>query len=480
MGRTASASIASRVRRAVVGVSLASLVYAPVARAQSPLTVRGSVTRETIGGTRAVPRELVVLHRVNSRDAGAVDSVQTDAKGAFTFRVEAPDSQSMYLVSARYGGIAYFSQPMQGGQSSGPAEIIVYDTTSRNVRTQLQGRHVVVSSPNAAGVRSVIDVLEIENDTILTRVPGPENRPTYALLLPDGVENVHASQGEISDKAVEVRNGRAELFAPLSPGLRQLVLTYEVKAAAFPLAIPLEHSISVLEVLLEEHGASASAPGLDNKGPVTVDGKTFVRFLGASPNDNAVVTITAGKGVASDGKVPSWLLPLLLTVITVAGIALLARRKPALAPATGADARANGAMANGDMWNGAELNGDTRSAPPAASDLPAPASIGSKGDAVVASVAGVSIDRRPAGDDSAERRVVTRLAQQIAAVDALLARESPALVATDDARALRDDDATHAPASPRDDAAARAELAAYRSRLKAALVAALAQEPPAR
>lgn len=431
---------------------MASLAVAPLAVAQAPLTVQGSVTRETIGGTRAVARELVTLHRVNSRDAGAVDSVRTDARGSFTFRVAAPDSQSMYLVSARYGGIAYFSQPMQGGQSSGPAEIIVYDTTSRDVRTQLQGRHVVVSSPNASGVRSVIDVLEIENDTILTRVPGPENRPTYALLLPDGVENVHASQGEISDKAVEVRNGRAELFAPLSPGLRQLVLTYEVKAAAFPLAIPLEHSISVLEVLLEEQGALASAPGLDNKGPVTVDGKTFVRFLGASPTDNAVVTITAGKGGASGGEVPSWLLPLLLTVVTVGGIAVLARRKPAMALPAGGRA--------------------TLDTPPAANGLPPSVVSAPNGEALRVAGASATTDRGAAEGTAPAPASIDRLAQQIAAVDALLARDSAVHAASQVHGGV-------ASTSAGDGGTSRADLVAYRSRLKAALVAALAQESPA-
>lgn len=427
------------------------------AASQAPLTVRGTVTRETLNGTRAVSRELVTLHRVNSRDAGAVDSILTDTKGAFSFRVAAPDSMSMYLASARYGGIAYFSQPMQGGQSSGPAEIIVYDTTSRDVRVQLQGRHVVVSSPNAAGRRSVIDVLEIENDTILTRVPGPENRPTYSLLLPDGVTNVHASQGEISDKTVEMRNGRAELFSPLSPGLRQLVLTYEVGADAFPLAIPLEHSVSVLEVLLEERGASATGVGLADKGPVTVDGKTFTRYLGASANDNGVVTIASGTG-AGGAAVPTWLLPLVLTVITLGAILVMARRR-APASALGAPARrartrtaaASTAIETGDGASGAS--------PPAA---------------------GVPL-ATPNGDDT-----VTRLAKQLAAVDALLERTR--VVEHGDGRNAKANETVSPPASNGEGttspaparAQSRRELTDYRARLKHALTSALAQRPPDR
>ncbi|MEP7380052.1 MAG: hypothetical protein ABI910_00115 [Gemmatimonadota bacterium] len=430
--------------------------------AQSPLLVQGTVTRETLDGTRVVARELVTLHRVNARDAGAVDSVLTDARGAFNFRVSVPDSLSMYLVSARYGGIAYFSSPMPGGQSVGPSQIIVYDTTSTDVRVQLQGRHVVVSSPNAAGVRSVIDVLEIENDTILTRVPGPDNRPTYSLLLPAGVDKVHTSQGEVSDKALEVRNGRAELFAPLSPGLRQVVLTYEVAARAFPLAVPLEHAVPVLEVLLEEPGASASSPGLVNKGAVTVDGKTFTRFLGASATDNAVVTIIGAAGTGGM-TVPPWLLPLVLTVITLGAILVLARRR---SPRPTVVVHERGARL---LAFAEPVDGRTTESPRAG---------------LLTSV-GSSVDDP-----------VTRLAKQVAAVDAVLARDGAAVASRTETRdPARADAPGLTPDHPLKDGAAiadrvatgdgsdcmsRDELIAYRARLKRELVDALAQRTPSR
>jgi hypothetical protein len=305
----------------------------PPATVVPPLTLRGTVVRQTAAGERRLAREQVTLHRVNARDAGAVDSMLTDGSGAFVFRVTAPDSQSMYLVSARYGGIAYFSPPAQPGQPVPPAEIVVYDTTSADVPLALQGRHLVLSAPNADGVRSVIDVLEVQNDSVVTRVAGVANRPTFTLLLPDGARNVRASQGEQGSGAVEVRQGRADLFAPIAPGLRQVVLTYELAADAFPVSVPLERAIAVLEVLLEEPGASAEGGGLVSQGGVTVDGKAFTRYLGQNAPANAVLTLRgAGRGVAGT---PPWLLPLVLTVLALGSILVMARR--------GSPARAGGA-----------------------------------------------------------------------------------------------------------------------------------------
>ncbi|ODT02796.1 MAG: hypothetical protein ABS52_12360 [Gemmatimonadetes bacterium SCN 70-22] len=416
--------------RAMAGFALATLALAALApaalallatdaEAQPPLRLRGTVVRQTLDGVVPVAREPVTLHRVSAREAGAIDSAVTDARGRYAFRVSAPDSQAMYLVSAHYGGIAYFSAPVSAGATPGvmgdSSEIVVYDTTSADVRLQLRGRHFVVSSPSADGIRSVIDVLEIENDTVLTRVAGPSKRATYSLLLPDGARNVRASQGEMGEGSVDVRNGRADLYAPLSPGLRQLVLTYDLPPDVFPLAIPLERSVSVLEVLLEEPGATAAGAGLVSQGGVSVDGKTFTRFLGQDAKANAVVTLAVVGGGAG-APLPTWLVPLVLALVTLGAIVVLSRRASPgrrapvrLAQRAGADARAGSGATNAHA------------------------------EAALASVGGAA----SAGE-------VTRLTRQLAAVDTMLEPEGSV-----------------APA-------ARGELARYRAALKTQLVDALA------
>ncbi|HEX4934571.1 MAG TPA: hypothetical protein VFV33_15385, partial [Gemmatimonadaceae bacterium] len=63
-------------RRATLVTSLLTLLAmaAPSSvAAQAPLLVRGKVVRQTLDGTRPVAREPVTLHRVNAREAGAID-----------------------------------------------------------------------------------------------------------------------------------------------------------------------------------------------------------------------------------------------------------------------------------------------------------------------------------------------------------------------------------------------------------------------
>jgi len=307
------------------------MLAAPLAAQQAgeTLALKGRVVRQTLGGERAVALELVVLHRVNARQAGPVDSMRTDASGRFAFRVKTPDPGSMYLASARFAGIAYFAPPAQAGQPAPPADIVVFDTTSRDVPLRLQGRHLVVSAPNADGVRNVIDVFEIENDTIYTRVAGASNRPTFSVRLPDAAQIVRVTQGDVSDEAVLTRDGRADVFAPLSPGIRQLVLTYELPPGVFPLVLPLERATSLLEVLLEEPGGTASGAGLVRQGDVSVDGKHFLRYLGNNAPGDAVVTLRVAGGTSAPSAsvpVPPWVVAAALSLLTLGGLLALARR----------------------------------------------------------------------------------------------------------------------------------------------------------
>lgn len=414
---------------AALGLLTAIAASPRTASAQAPLSVKGKVVRQTLDGLRVVAREQVTLHRVNSREAGPIDSIVTDASGAFAFKVATPDSLSMYLASARYGGIAYFSSPTQPGQPAGaPSEIVVYDTTSGDVRLQLQGRHFVVSSPSADGVRAVIDVLEIQNDTVLTRVAGAANRPTYSLLLPEGATNVRASQGELSDGAVEVRSGRADIFAPLSPGLRQLVLTYDLPASAFPVSVPLEREVSVLEVLLEEPGATADGGGLKSQGGVSVDGKNFTRYLGQSAPASAVVTLRAAGSIGGT-SVPTWVLPLVLTLVTL-GVILVVARRPVARAASGTGGLAPSAG-----------RGDAR-----------PTNVVRSTDAQQANAAALPRARVRAGEEDE----VLVLARHVASVDALLEGD------------------------PAPSGSLREELQGYRNNRKAELVDALARRTPVR
>jgi hypothetical protein len=77
----------------------------------------------------------------------------------------------------------------------------------------------------------------------------------------------------------------------LSPGIRQLAFTYELPSSAFPLSIPLERSVGVLEVLVQESTAHVTGVSLRELAPVNTEGRMFRRLLGQDLAAGSVVRV---------------------------------------------------------------------------------------------------------------------------------------------------------------------------------------------
>lgn len=250
--------------------------------------------RGTDKGPKPIPRIRVVLHRVGPDHAGPLDSTLTDVGGRYAFRyVTSGSPDAVYFVSASYDGIAYFSVPLKEPSTSGDdALITVFDTTSGNVPIHVVGHHVILGSPDPHGQREAVEVFELGNDSSVTRVSGGTGRPVWTGMLPNGIANVRVNPtGEIAPSSVSFTNGRVRLYAPISPGIRQLSYAYEVPRGALPLAIPIDQPTNVLEVLLEEPKATVSGAPIAEVAPTATAGRSFRRFLGQNVPAGPVLDI---------------------------------------------------------------------------------------------------------------------------------------------------------------------------------------------
>ncbi len=240
----------------------------------------------------------VTLHRVGPDTAGPLDSTRAGADGRYAFTYHRTGSnEAVYFASATYDGIAYFSQPLTQALDTGEAaEITVFDTTSHPVPLHVRGRHLIVSAPGVSQLRQVVEVFELSNDTsvtmIATAAAGESDRPTWTSILPNGARDFRAGQGDVPPDAMTMASGRAQVFTPFAPGLKQVTYAYGLPASAFPLRLPLGAETSVFEVLLEEPSARAEVPGLREVDPTVVSGRNFRRFLAHDVPASAVASVT--------------------------------------------------------------------------------------------------------------------------------------------------------------------------------------------
>ena len=313
-----------------------SLVVIPPDAAAQARRVTGRVLRPATDSLGGVAGTWVVLHRVGSDRAGPIDSARTVRDGRFSIRYTPSGSgDAIYFVSATHDGIAYFSAPLDTGRLVDAAELAVFDTTSAPIPIHVRGHHIVVTARDSNGKREIVEVFELANDSTLTRVAAGDI-PVWSSALPDGVTDVRIGQGDLSEDAIRTDSGRVRVYAPLAPGIKQLSYAYRVDGRAFPLSRPVEGRGGVLEVLLEEPNANATAPGLRRVDPVTVESRTFNRFLAQEAGPGGVVRIEAGGSVLGVPRV--WIIAIVASIAVAMLLLFLrfAQRSPSAAPAPSA------------------------------------------------------------------------------------------------------------------------------------------------
>lgn len=282
-----------------------------------PQLVAGQVVRPGKSSMLPVNGVVVTLHRVGSDKAGPLDSVRADASGRYQFRfTRSGDQRALYFVSASYGGVAYFTPPLAHSTVRGEeAEIAVFDTTSGPVPISSRGHHVVISTVDANGMRTVTEVYELANDSSVTRVASESNgHDVWSAVTPLKGTNFRVAQGDIPAQAVRFENGKARIFAPVAPGLKQLAFTYSMPANAFPLNVPIVRDTEILEVLIEDEKGTVTGAGLVEKAPVALERRSFRRFLAADAPANSVAVIDLPRSSRNKDIDPRYLIALTVVI----------------------------------------------------------------------------------------------------------------------------------------------------------------------
>lgn len=269
----------------------------------------------------------VALNRVGSDSAGVIDSVRSAGDGTYRFAYRRfGDGDAIYFTDVSYAGVGYFTDPFRGLAASGEeADLIVFDTVSAPAAgLRLRGRHFVVGERTADGWRPVVEVFELTNDTSLTIVPRGDAVPVWSVALVEGARDPEVGDGDVVATTVRFRDGRAELFAPMAPGLRQLSVRYTVPERAFPLALPVPGTPEVLEVMIAGTQGTAAGAGLHVEKPVTIEGQAYSRFLSQRVAPGAVAEIRLGSAAAERFAVP---VAVGTSILVLAGALVYARRR---------------------------------------------------------------------------------------------------------------------------------------------------------
>ena len=232
----------------------------------------GTVLRIVPADSVPLPGVRVVLHQVGRNLQGPIDSSRTDPTGRFVFSF-APDTTAVYILSARHFGIEYFSTPVHTNpERRDTAIVLVVSDTSSDALIEVVSRQVVIGSPRSDGSRDVVDLITLENRTTETRVPGVSQQPTWLMPLDPSVVGFDVGATDFSPEAVFQRDGMIEVFGPIPPGSKDLLLRYLIPSGAAHWPIAVGDTVRDLSIMIED-GALTLETGA---GVVPVDVKDGV------------------------------------------------------------------------------------------------------------------------------------------------------------------------------------------------------------
>jgi hypothetical protein len=286
----------------------------------------GRVVRPVAADSVPVPGARVVLHRVGQLEQGPVDSTVAGPGGAFRFRFRA-DSGAVYLLSARYREIEYFSTPVHinAARPDTAIRLVVYDTSSRAPVT-LAARHLVVPRPGEDGSREILDLVILSNTGSRTRVAPDSLGTSWAGLLPAASEGLDVGESDMSPEAVVRRGDSLLVSGPIAPGEKQLVLQYRLPAGARELRLPVDPGARI-NLLVEEPGATVRGP-LAVADSQQIQGRSFRRWSGVPAARGSITVRLPGP----PGGSQRWLAPLVGAVaLGLAAATWWALRRPARA-----------------------------------------------------------------------------------------------------------------------------------------------------
>lgn len=304
--------------------------FIPAALSSQGVSVSGRVL---LGGPRdTVPLAdtWVVLHSVTRESGGPVDSVRSDAHGRYRLTLQAPDTAVVYVVSAWYDSIAYFSLPLNviGRPAVHVEDLITFATTINAPPITLARRLATVASANASGTREVLEILELQNAGSTTRVAKDTVVPTWAGRVPAGVGQLRGGQGDISPDAMVFRNDSVFVLGPIPPGpIKQLSYAYSLPEDMRTFVIPIDQATADVNLLIEDTTAVVSGAKLDTLGVQELEQRRFAAYR-AGPlkaGERIEIQLPAGKFRAQR------LLPYIIAVLAAGMVLALVwalRRKP--------------------------------------------------------------------------------------------------------------------------------------------------------
>ncbi len=220
--------------------------------------VTGRIVLGTETDSMPLVDRMAVLHVVGLQGGRPVDSMLTDSNGEYRLLSPTRDTTAGYLVSVEHDGVGYFSEPFgaRDQASASASTIVAYDTSHTRPDITVLERHIIIRSPTEDGTRRVLELIGLGNDGFLTRIADDSTRPVWQGAIPAEALQFEVGQSDISPQMIFRSGDSVAVIAPLSPGAKQILISYLLPESVGTLTIPVDQPVRDMNIMLEDTSAT--------------------------------------------------------------------------------------------------------------------------------------------------------------------------------------------------------------------------------
>ncbi len=287
-----------------------ALFLFPAAASAQESAVLGQVVR--VAGSDSVPLvgAVVTLHRVTFDGGEPVDSVITNSNGAYRFSGVEFDSLALFVTSAEYAGIAYFTGAINQEAVAAAELMLVYDTSSVLPSIGIAQRHVVVSPTESGEEIGVLEMVIVENVGALTRVSPDSVAPVWSTRIPSQAFQFQVGQSEINQLSITRRGNEVVVVAPLPPGRRQIVYSYMLPRTVESVDFEIDQPVSDINFLIDVRSFGVIKGEINSLGEQEIGNERYSHFQGSDLRAGTPLELAFPGAPTNPEDLVSWLVAL--------------------------------------------------------------------------------------------------------------------------------------------------------------------------
>ena len=234
----------------------------------------------------------VVLHQVSDESSGEIDSVQVARDGSFEIPLpnmpDHTDPPEIFFASVEYRGLLYFGPAVTDAvQLDSLYQIQAYDTLSvppGGAPIPLSARNLFLEKSEDGWTATDVFQLRLDGNRTLF---SPQEDVVWAYSLPSSAVDFQVGQADMAPDAIRFQNGRVEVYAPLPPGERYLMVHYRIPEGDF--VLPMPGTTDEMVILVREPAPIVDFPPLALLSPVELEpGNAFRRYSAENLVDSEV------------------------------------------------------------------------------------------------------------------------------------------------------------------------------------------------